>query len=370
MRVPVGDRRGQALPITVLFSALIVGAAALTVDVGRVYVMRNQASAAVSAAVLAAAQTLTHELNLEVAANPTQPPSITTLDTADAIAAGDAVYQSNIKSALRGSNFDQNPTFTFQPVTTQYLSGYSPSSPQYQKWSPYQGMVVVQAVAQGTAPMDFAVMLGVPKSTVTAQSTAMVGLQNGVPTSALLPLAIPASGDDPSASLPIPSNTWEQYIAPGQTYYLYRGNSSGKEDCSFPPGTPTGAIAVSYHNLFGAGNDGALALNSAGAYVDIGSSVQGQTGSAEWNTLSSLPVGETVILPVGDSVHNGSGSVQMVGFVTAKVLASNGEQGTNAGFVIQITNVHAATTLASLEGVGSGSSSYSPTFSYRLIPNF
>ncbi|NMP24435.1 pilus assembly protein TadG-related protein [Sulfobacillus harzensis] len=366
MRIDLKNRRGQALPLVALFSGVLVGATALTVDVGRVYVVHNQARAAVSAAALAAAKVITQEVNAAIAADPSTPPSWSSIATAPAQAAADAVYEANMKGSLPSSGLNQEPTVIFEPVSSITLQNYPPGTSQYNTWSAYQGMMVVQVAARGAVSMDFGVAVGVPRVTVSAHAASMVGLETGVPESLLLPLALPASGDSGDA-LPVPNDMWTSYVQPGQSYFLYRGNKSGHEP-SLPPGAPSGTIPVSFLNLFGSGNDGILAY-TAGGYVQVGKTVavHGKTGSAEWNTLGSLPANETVMLPVGDSVHNGNGDVAIVGFVTATVVGSNGSNGTNAGFVLTIKQVYAETPQAALSGIPSTSSGYSPTASYRLI---
>lgn len=366
MRGMFRDRRGQALPLVVLFSGVLVGATALTVDVGRVYVVHNQARAAVSAAALAAAKVITQEVNAEIEANPSTPPSWSTIATGPAEASADAVYQANMKGALPNSGLGQNPTITFLPVTSATLQNYPPGSPQYQSLSADQGMMVVEVKAQGALSMHFGAVVGVPRASVSARAASMIGLQTGMPESALLPVALPASGDSGDA-LPVPTDKWIQYVNVGQSYFLYRGNASGNEP-ALPPGAPSGTIPVSFHDLFGAGNDGILVYTSGG-YAVVGQAIAAVTGSAEWNTLGSLPANETVMLPVGDSVHNGTGDVGIVGFVTATVVASNGRSGTSAGFILTVKKVYAASTLSSLTGLPTSSSGYSPTASYRLIPN-
>lgn len=359
------NRRGQALPLVVLFSGVLVGATAMTVDVGRVYVVHNQARAAVSAAALAAAKVITQELNASIAANPSTPPSWSVIATAPAASAADAVYQANMKGALPNSGLGRNPTITFEPVTSTTLQNYPPGSSQYKSLSAYQGMMVVKVAAKGAVSMDLGAAVGVPRSRVTAHAASMIGLETGMPESALLPLALPASGDSGNP-LPVPNDKWLQNVSVGQSYFLYRGSSTGATP-PLPPGTPEGTIPVEFQNLYGSGNDGILAY-TAGGYAYVGNTIGQRTGSSEWNTLGSLTPGKTVMLPVGNSVHHGNGAVAFLGFITATVVASNGRSGTSAGFVVTIKKTYAASTLASLTGLPTSSSGYTPTASYRLIP--
>lgn len=357
------DRRGQVLPLTVLFLGVLLGASALVIDVGRVRLLRDQTSAAATAAALMAAQVLTRQLNGEISSS--NPPSIAAVDTATAQQDAVAVYATNMAHALPNSGLGTPASVTIQPITSTYLESLPPNSPQYQALSADVGMILITVSATGTTPMYFGGAVGVPTAQIHEMASALVGLQTGVPTTNLVPLAMPATGDNQTLSLPIPPNDWTNYIARGQSYFAYRGNNGGHVP-SEPAGTPSGTIPINFLGLFGAGNDGILSWGSP-PYVNLGNAFAGVTGSAEWNAFTSLPVGKTAILPVGDSVHNGHGTIQVVGFITAKIDAVAGGKGTNAGVVFTIEDMSADVPTATLTGVGSASASSSATFGYHLV---
>ncbi len=370
----------------VIFMGAIIGAAALSVDVGRVYVLRNQSRAATSAAALAAGQAITQELNQEIASgNGTQ--SISNLSP-PAKQAATFVYEQNIAHALPNQGLSQAPTVTVRLITTSYLNDLT--SAQQTALQPYLGMVLIEVSDTGTTPMYFGGAVGVPRAKVTPVSAVVVGMQTGVPKNALLPLAMPATGiyttnkGKKTNKTNKTKNTWEANIPIGTTFFAYRGqdqpgrheskdnnqndgqlnDSNGSRVPPLPPGTPSSAIDIEFHNLFGSGNYGILQYRS-GAYVDVGGSVSTRHGSSIWNQLSNPTPGETIYLPVGNSTNNKSDRVSVLGFLTATVIA--GKSGANAGFSFTITGISAQLPSTILEGFGSNPNGYAPTVMYRLV---
>lgn len=363
------SKRGQAIPITIIFIGVIAGAAAISVDVGRVYALRHQAHLATSAAALAAAQSVSNELNQAVEADPTVTPSISTVNVSSPEAAADAVYQQNIKTALPNSGLGGNPTVTIQPITENYLGTLSSTSPQYKALSPDVGMILVEVSASGSTPMYFGRAVGVPTAGVRETSAALVGVQNSLIKKALLPLAIPATGNSTPPTSSADNYSWEKNITVGTSYFVYRG-SNGSHEPSLPAGTPSSAIPIKYHNFFGSGNDGIL-LYGSGSYVTIGSTVgtvstvRAKRGSSEWNTLSNETPGQTIYLPVGNSDKDHS-NITVVGFITATIIAGNGNTGANAGFSFTVTGMGGGLPTSQLTGLGSDPK-YAPSFMYQLV---
>ena len=133
-RLRISDERGQAVLMTVLFLTVLLGAAAITIDVGAWYRQQRQAQATADAAALAGAQAL-----------PSDTATAETLAAQYAASNGGGVPDGGI--TLRSD---------FQPHDT----------------------VVVQV--QKTAPSFFANIFSIDHATVTASAAARAGTPNQV----------------------------------------------------------------------------------------------------------------------------------------------------------------------------------------------
>jgi Flp pilus assembly protein TadG len=133
-RLHFSDERGQAVLMTVLFLTVLLGAAAITIDVGAWYRQQRQAQATADAAALAGAQAL-----------PSDTATAETLAAQYAVSNGGGVPDGGI--TLRSD---------FQPHDT----------------------VVVQV--QKTAPSFFANIFSIDHATVTASAAARAGVPNQV----------------------------------------------------------------------------------------------------------------------------------------------------------------------------------------------
>lgn len=366
------QQTGQSLPIVVLFLGVLFGAIALAVDVGKVYALRNQTSTATSAAALAAAQVISAGLNSQIAGGPSTSSlqlaqSVTTSSCSSssssicskAVQAADQVYTDNMRGSIPNNNLDTNPTV--QIVVEPTSSSQSPGE-----------IVVSVTTAQGSTSMPFGAVIGVPTAFVQQTAEAAVGLQSSVTFNALLPLMMP---DQPKnkfdlyAAKPSPINSWlSQFIPNTTSLFLVRGSSNSPPQP--PQGSPPGTITVSFHNLYGSGNNGILE-NSTDPNATVGQTlmVGGVTGSERW--LPSVTVGQTVIMPVGYGYHSGASedSFPVLGFITAKVdFVTSTTTGSKAGFVVTILDVSADTTATTLEGIGTSATPQPSTFGYELIP--
>jgi Flp pilus assembly protein TadG len=145
MRARLRDESGQAVLLTVLFLAVLIGAAALTTDVGAWYRQQRQAQATADAAALAGAQAL-----------PADPTQAQTLAAQYATSNGGGVPAGGI--TLR-SDFEPNDT------------------------------VVVDV--QKDAPSFFANIFSIDHATVTATAAARAGVPNQV--DGLAPIAVDKS---------------------------------------------------------------------------------------------------------------------------------------------------------------------------------
>ena len=325
-RKGLGSESGQVLPITVLFMGVIIGAAAISIDVAKVSALRNQAQTATSAAALAAAQTLAGELQAGSSAN-----GATISSPGSPTQEADIIYHSNIETAIPNSGLSTAPTVEY------YLGGGSPVTVLPSSINSNQLPIYITVQANGSTPMNFAAALGVSSAKVKPLATAVVTTQTEASTTGMVPLAMPASAVLPSSS-PYGVGGWDNYLIKGQYFDAYRGSSSGKT-----PSWVTGGTPINFHNIYGSGGMGWLANFSSLSQLDFEDyNAAGGTGSSYWNNLAAYGITPqaTVYFPVGNpnpKDNNGSNStIPIVGFVTAKIISVSGQTGTNAGFEFQV----------------------------------
>ena len=339
-RKGLGSESGQVLPITVLFMGVIIGAAAISIDVAKVSALRNQAQTATSAAALAAAQTLANNVSgATVLGDPTT--------------AADTVYQDNIRSAIGNNGLNKKPTVTYS-LRTQNGTLISEGSLPTTITVP----IYIHVRAAGTTPMNFGQALGISTAKVDPESTAVVGTQVGI-------------GANSYAPFLLPDESWQI----GDTYNIIKGSGVGKNTA------PSGTTGFSnLQNLYTSGTFGWLGTTSPALYVSPQPS-----GSALPNgAVDEVPVitgvrtawqnpchvfgngcssGLSVFtFPVGNQAlatgHGHYNVVPISGFLTAKIVDA-GKQ----FFTIEILSNMAQSN----QIVGNGPNS--SAISYSLVPN-
>lgn len=341
-RKGLGSESGQVLPITVLFMGVIIGAAAISIDVAKVSALRNQAQTATSAAALAAAQTLANDVS-------------GTAGSTDPTTAADTVYQDNIRSAIGNSGLNNNPTVTYSlgsPNGT--LIGSLPAKITLP--------IYIHVRAAGTTPMNFGQALGISTAKVDPESTAVVGDQVAIGANSYAPFLLP-EGDwkvgctyniikGPGDASPPPSNcptsSSQLVFAPGSFGWL-SGTSSALYVAPPNPGIPPTAMPT-------------------GAYDYVTT----ETGAKRWDnpcivfkngcTTGSEP---TFTFPEGylptyrhefGEGHNNS--IPISGFLTAKIVGYGQQY-----FTIEVL----ANMAQSTQNIGQGPNS--SAISYSLVPN-
>ncbi|POB09799.1 hypothetical protein CO251_12925 [Sulfobacillus sp. hq2] len=329
MRQGWRNESGQVLPITVLFMGLIIGAAAISIDVAKVSALRNQAQTATSAAALAAAQTLARELqsgyNASANSDSIQYPSNPT-------AVADMIYQSNIKTAIPNNGLDSNPVVHYYLGTSKTPITVLPST-----ITASQLPIYVTVQASGSTVLNFASALGISMANVKPLATAVVDPQAEANTAGMVPLAMPASANLPLAN-PYGSDGWDSYLMVSKIYDAFRGSANGGVPSWVTTGTP-----INFHQIYGAGGMGWIEMfNSYQQLAFQNYIVAGSTGSSYWNDLSKYGIvdGATVYFPVANPTptsNKGENAViPIVGFITAKILNVPNTQGTNAGFEFKV----------------------------------
>ncbi|OLZ08395.1 hypothetical protein BFX06_06105 [Sulfobacillus thermosulfidooxidans] len=365
------DTKGQSLPIVILFMGLIIGAAAVTIDYGKVSALRNQAQTATSAAALAAAKALSSDLsngynatNGTYTINPQNPTNV-----------ADQVYSQNIRSAIANSGLS-NP-----PIVKYFLGGSSTAVATLPSQLVSTNFpIFITVSASGTTPMNFGSALGIPVAKVKPLSTAEVGFQAEVSTSGMVPLGLPAG---PIADLPIQNpdgpTGWDSYLTVGSKFFVYGGNQSGNGPAEQP-----GVTYIQLQNAYGSGLMGWLySKKYLPSELSIPSlNLQPQTGSCSWAQMlnrSSLPSdscsfgqyiqpGQIVYFPVvnpNPKANNGQNStLPVVGVVTAQILTDPSGSGINTGFELKILSQTAVN-----QTLNYNASSSITNFSYSLVPN-
>ncbi|WP_171822738.1 pilus assembly protein TadG-related protein [Sulfobacillus thermosulfidooxidans] len=386
------DTKGQSLPIVILFMGLIIGAAAITIDYGKVSALRNQAQSASSAAALAAAQTLAAEINGEVSSSNSNTQGYVNVPLTNPTTVAQKIYQENIKSAIAHSNSLNTCTVTYYigSLNPQDKVSSNPSSIQLGINSP----IYVQVTSSGTTTMNFGSALGIGSANITPKATAAATIQFKISNGLVLPLLLPVS--NPLSS----TGNWQNYWRDGEVYAAYRGDGSGNV-----PSWTTGIAStniIAYHKswkslgdgcsksaIFGDGGFGWY-NNNEYASLQVGEVIKGKAGSNEWqHALASINPGQTVVLPVayphsydqntesGNKCPNDSAkTVEIYGFVTATIDSvhdthdsvnnmnnTNGEP--DVGFSFTIDHRYAVSSTLSSNNTTNLSLSYTA----YLVPN-
>lgn len=349
------SKSGQVLPVAVLFLGVLVGSAAMAIDVAKLSALRNQAQTAVSAAALAAAQVATQELNGQIVQyhpTPITAAIYSNVDSANSPAsqAAISVYHTNIMRAIPNQGLSSNPTITYTVTSS--------------------GKLLIKVSASGTTQLSFGRVLGVPLGHVVQSATAEVAAQVGASTQNMLALAFPSVGNSSPPETSLGSTQWQHNMPPGQSFYAYRGDH-GTGTVNPPSGSPSGTEVVKFLDVYGSGNDGHIQLPSNMLTTQSSLADASGTGSSYWKTLSSLKSGTVTTIPIGNSYHlNGGGSISIVGFITVTIdsTSQRSTAGTHAGFVFTVDSLSANTPDQQL--VGTNSSSFSiGSFGFSLVPN-
>lgn len=336
-RKGLGSESGQVLPITVLFMGVIIGAAAISIDVAKVSALRNQAQTATSAAALAAAQQMVSQINGEV-----QGTSKGSISTTEPTAAAQEIYKSNIATAIGHSS-------TLNNCQVSYYIGSTPQPSGSFTLPSLAVPVYVRVTAEGNTPMNFGAALGISSASVKPEATAEIVPQSEISTNSMLPLVLPATAGDVT-KLPLSSttiNTWSTYWQTGSEYAVYRGNGT-----SSPPSW-TSVVSrnniISYHkNGVGGGSgifgDGSFGwISGLSTTLATGSNVSVVPGAAGWRTrLAHVAAGQLYVVPIANPVTiNGENSTSTIlGYatITIDVVNKNVSNGgdLNLGFVFTL----------------------------------
>ena len=337
-RKGLGSESGQVLPITVLFMGVIIGAAAISIDVAKVSALRNQAQTATSAAALAAAQQMVSQINGEVV----QGASTGSISTTGPTAAAQEIYKSNIATAIgHSSNLNNCQVSYYVGSTLQPSASFTLSS--------LTVPVYVRVTAEGNTPMNFGAALGISSALVKPEATAEVVPQSEISTNSMLPLLLPATAGH-VANLPLSSttiNTWSIYWQTGSEYAVYRGNGT-----SSPPSW-TSVVSrnniISYHkNGVGGGSgifgDGSFGwISGLSTTLATGSNVSVVPGAAGWRTrLANVAAGQLYVVPIANPVtfHGEKSTSTILGYATITIdevnnSVSNGGD-SNLGFAFTL----------------------------------
>ncbi len=327
-RKGLGSESGQVLPITVLFMGVIIGAAAISIDVAKVSALRNQAQTATSAAALAAAQQIASQINGEVQGISTRP-----ISTTGPTAAAQEIYKSNIATAIGHSS-------TLNNCQVSYYIGSTPQSSGSLNLTSLTVPVYVRVTAEGNTPMNFGAALGISSASVKPEATAEIVPQSEISTNSMLPLVLPATAGD-VAKLPLSSttiNTWSTYWKPNQQYAAYRGNGNGL--------IPQWAESlghnyiIPYHKSTGSGilGDGLFGWFPVSSTLSIGNNISGIPGAAHWKAvLKNVENNQVYIVPIGNPDPNENKEITVLGFATITIDAVYGRKSEpNVGFLFTL----------------------------------
>lgn len=365
------DRAGQSLPLVMVFMGLILAMAAVTIDVGKVLSLRNQAQSASSAAALAAAENINAQINTQL--NPvTTASGYVTVTLTNPTSLAQAIYANNIKTAIPHSSSLNTCQVTYFLGSLKNPVTGDPASVSLTVNSP----IYVQVRSSGTTTMTFGSAIGVGIANVAPLATAESGAQANVSTLKMLPLLLPLTNP-----LSNTNQAWRNYWADNQDYAVYRGSGSGKTPSwtgSYPP-----ANVIAYHKSPGDGTCGGSGIFGSGGFgwfdkenestLGVDQVIQGQPGTEDWKSgLQSLQTGQEVILPVaypygGSGCKDTSKEVTVYGFVTATILSVHDQGGeTGIGFSFHVDHRYAVNSTAS---PNNPSSSLAISYSAQLVPN-
>ncbi len=316
---------GQSLPLVILFMGLIIGAAALTIDYGKVSALRNESQAATSAAALAATKSLEGSLQTGSATGSftvksngsitfSSLPATITLNLSNVYSQANTVYQDNIRHAISHTSSLGTLVLTYSETPTGPTQSFNQSSSSATLTLP----LYIHASASGSTSMNFASALGFAQAKVVPKSTAVFDADtSAVNNGNFIPLGMP--------------NTYP--YQPGTTYYAYRGDNGNMSSSSSP-------IPIMFLGIYGSGSDGWLALG--GPMLTVGSSA-GTPGSSEWNNLfgEGVVASRIVMFPLVDAqtstIHGNNGQVQLDGFITAKIdVVDPNSNGSHSGFTFTV----------------------------------
>lgn len=376
------DTKGQSLPIVILFMGLIIGAAAVTIDYGKVSALRNQAQSASSAAALAAAQTLATEINAQISSSNSATQGYVDISLTNPTTLAQKIYEKNIRTAIAHSNSLNTCTVTYYigSLNTQDKVSSDLSSIQLTINSP----IYVQVTSSGTTTMNFGNALGVGTAKITPKATAEDVIQFQISNGLVLPLLLPVS--NPLSA----TGNWRNYWSDGAVYAAYRGDGSG-----YVPSWTSGIASsnvIAYHKsgktsgtgcsksgIFGDGGFGWY-NNKKYSSLKAGEVIKGNAGSNEWrHALAFLNPGQTVVLPVAypytydqnasskqNCPNDSAKTVEIYGFVTATIDSvhdTHGEPG--IGFSFTIDHRYSISSTVSSDNTTNLSLSYSA----RLVSN-
>ncbi|WP_242823867.1 pilus assembly protein TadG-related protein [Sulfobacillus thermosulfidooxidans] len=398
---------GQALPIVILFMGLIIGAAAVTIDYGKVSALRNQAQSASSAAALAAAQVIANEINADLSSSNTS----VTINLANAENTAKAIYAENMNTAIAHSS-SLNSCYVSISLTPEKSSGKDKNQEKKdknqdsgddnqnsQQLTVYlDSPIYVQVSSSGTTPLNWGSLLGIPTAQITPKAMAEASIGSSV----LVPLLLP---------------DWQNYWFKGSQYAVYRGSG---DSSAKPSWTQTENISpchiIAYHKqnqnngdsstsgcnnsvFYGNGEFGWIKTDNQSSKANnnnlyVGDVVKFSTGTEQWKqeldpkkTIRPLSPGQVVILPVAypysdkekqdngnassDKTDNKDKSAQIYGFITATINyinppAAAGKDGSDNQ---SETDIGFSFTVDQVDSSNSTSPFFTTLYSVHLVPN-
>ena len=342
-RKGLGSESGQVLPITVLFMGVIIGAAAISIDVAKVSALRNQAQTATSAAALAAAQQIASQINDVVQANGTTSSSTVPIVTMGPTAAAQEIYKSNIATAIgHSSNLNNCQVSYYVGSTLQPSASFTLSS--------LTVPVYVRVTAEGSTPMNFGAALGISSASVKPEATAEVVPQSKISTSSMLPLLLPATAGSETNLPDNKVNTWSTYWTIGKKYAVYRANASGKVPSWIPNGINYPYL-IPYLTGGGSGGTGSTKfgngvfgwISNLNSTLTIGEPVSVNPGTHGWSTeLANVVARQLYVIPIANpmTIDGQNSTSNILGYATITIdevnneVSNGGESG--LGFVFTL----------------------------------
>ena len=315
---------GQSLPLVILFMGLIIGAAALTIDYGKVSALRNESQAATSAAALAAAKSLDQSIGNPITFNSSNSSPSVLLNSNELEAVytqANTVYQDNIRHAISHTSSLGTLVLTYSETPTGPTQSFNQSSSSSSSSVTLTLPLYIHASASGATPMNFASALGFSQAKVTPESTAQLDVDtSAVNNGNFVPLGMPL--------------TSTYTYTPGTQYTVIRGSDRSSNSSS----STNICFAHGYPGSYGSGSFGWLDLPTN--VLNVGESL-GTPGSSEWNILSQEGVvaSRLVMFPlVGQATGSGSGvKVVLDGFITARIDAVDpNSNGSHSGFTFTV----------------------------------